>query len=271
MFNSMEFGTYYETIGYELRDALSRYYDAWLEVLSKDENERPLHLSTVEKRRITVILHTCSLLEHNINFYLCTKCDAPAFAEMERKSLKRKWTEFVKQFVLSYEVPPDVLKDLETLVDRRNVMVHAKPMLSIDGDNRHAGNEPSVALDENTFMERCACLPFLLLENLLHYDRGSFIAMSSIRDSCGSVGRELNAARYRFDYIARVPEALLQEIMGQGHSLDRAKLFAALIGEVPRRRSDGSIAVRRNGGIIAILKALKFFEGGSFVLDPSRL
>jgi len=97
------------------------------------------------------------------------------------------------------------------------------------------------------------------------------MTISSVRTSCATVAHELNGARYRCAYLARVPETLLNEIIQQGHSRETAKLFAALIGEMPRRKSDRSIVIRRHGGVIAILKPLKFLESAGFVLDRSDL
>lgn len=273
MFNEMEYGTYYEPIACALRASLSNYFDTWLDILSKEECERPLYLSTIERHRITVIVLSCMLIEHNINFYLSTKCTAARFEKLQRNALVNKWTDVPKEFVPTYTLPvgSELAKDLNALVNRRNAIVHAKPKLSIDGDNRHAGNEPPVELDENAFIERCASMPSRLLEHLLRFDQESFPMMSTITTSCGSVMHELTGARYRVDWLKRIPEELINEIMQQGHRRDRAKLFAALIGEVPKRRSDGSIAVRRYCEEIARLKPLKFFANVGFVLDLREL
>jgi hypothetical protein len=269
MVNEMEFGTYYEAIAWELRGALSRYYDKWLEILCMDEVERPLYLSTIEQKRLTVVVLTCALIEHTINFYLGTKCDTTRFEELQWKNLAKKWTEMPKLFAPKYELPAggELAKDLDAVIGRRNAIMHAKPRLSIDGDNRHAGNEPAIALDENAFIERCASLPVRLLEHLLSFDQDAFMAMCSIRTSCGAVMHELGGARYKFDYAAKLPEDLVGEIMTQGHRRDRARLFAALIGPVPRRRRNGDIAVRRHGEVIEVLKPLKFFASVGFALD----
>ena len=271
MFNEMEFSTYYEAIAFELRASLARYYDVWLDVLCKEEAEQPLYVSTVEQKRINIVVLSCALLEHTINFYLSTKCKGVDFEKLERKSVIKKWTAIPKQFVPAYGLATgsDLEQDLNSVVNRRNAIVHAKPKLSIDGDNRHAGNEPVILLDENEFIGRCATVPFRLLENLLNFDHDAFIAMSSVRTSCGAVMQELNGARSRFNYVARMPEELVAQIREQGYRRDRAKLFAALIGEVPIRRKDGSIPVRRYGEVIALLKPLKFFAASGFMLDLS--
>jgi hypothetical protein len=269
MFKMMEFGTYYEAIACELRGALSRYYDKWLEILCKEEAERPAHLSTIEQKRVTVVVLTCALIEQTVNFYLGIRCDPTRFHKLERENLAKKWKEFPKLFVPSYELPAAgaLAKDHEALISRRNAIMHSKPRLSIDGDKRHAGNEPAIALDENAFIERCAFLPFGLLDHLLSFDQGVFMAMSSIRASCGAVKHELGGARYSFEYAKSLPEELVVEIMKQGHRRDRAKLFASLIGQVPLRRCNGDIAVRRHGEVIEVLKPLRFFASTDFVLD----
>jgi len=269
MFNEMEFGTYYEAIASELRGALSRYYDKWLEILCREEKERPLYLSTIEPKRVTVVVLTCALIEHTFNFYLGTKCDTARFEELQWKNLSQKWKKVPRLFVPAYRLPggTELAKDLNAVIARRNAIMHAKPMLSIDGDNRHAGNEPAITLDENAFIEQCASLPFRLLEHLLSFEQGAFMAMFSIRTSCAAVMQELGGARYRFEYATRLPEELVAEIMEQGHRRDRAKLFAALIGEVPPRRHNGDIAVRRHGEVVQVLKPMKFFASTGFALD----
>jgi hypothetical protein len=271
MVNEMEFGTYYEAIAWELRGALSRYYDKWLEILCQEEVERPLYLSTIEQKRVTVVVLTCALIEHTINFYLGTKCDTTRFEELQWKNLAQKWKNVPRLFATAYRLPggSELARDLDAVINRRNAIMHAKPRLSIDGDNRHAGNEPAIRLDENAFIERCASLPYRLLEHLLSFDRDAFMAMCSVRTSCGAVMHGLGGARYKFDYATKLPEELVGEIMTQGHRRDRARLFAALIGPEPRRRRDGSIAVRRYGEVIAVLEPMKFFDSAGFVLDLS--
>jgi hypothetical protein len=269
MFKEMEFGTYYEAIACELRDALGRYYDSWLEILCREEGERPSYASTIEQKRITVVVLTCALIEHTINFYLGLKCNTADFAELERSSIMKKWTVIPKNLMPAYDLPISsaLYRQLEAVVQRRNAIMHAKSKLSIDGDNRHAGNEPPGVLDENAFIEQSVSLPSQLLDHLLSFDQDAFPPMSSLGTSCGVVMRKVQAARCRLEYLARLPEGLVDEIMAQGHRRDRAKLFAVLIGEVPKQRLDRSIAVRRYGEVIAVLKPLKFFESTGFVLD----
>jgi hypothetical protein len=272
MFQEMRFSTYHELIASDLRAALIRYYDEWLDIVCKEEVERPQFLSSIEEKRISVVVLTCALLENAINFYLCTKCDAARFKDLQRKRLDEKWTTIPREFVPGYNLAAgsELARDLKSLIRRRNVIVHAKPMVSIDGDNRHAGNEPAIAVDENALIERCVSIPFRLLEHLFDFDGQAFMSMISVSTACGSVTQELNGARARLDYAARLPEELVAEIMAQGYRRERARLFAALIGPVPRRRSDGSIPVRRYGEVIALLKPLKSLEGSGFELDLSE-
>lgn len=271
MFDEMKFSTYYEVIASELRRALGRYYDTWQEILCKDENRRELYLSTIEQTRISVVVLTCSLLEHTINFYLCTKCSALEFRKLEREPFLKKWTTIPKSFASSYSIASNsgVLQELRRILRRRVSIVHAKPMLSIDGDNRHPGNVPDIKLDETSLMESCATLPFRLVENLLLSDRDAFFSMSSIRTTCGSVMQGLSGAKHRFEYAKNLPEELVKEIEAHGHSRERARLFASLIGPVPSRYLDKSIAVHRYGETIAVLPPLRFFDSIGFVLDQT--
>jgi hypothetical protein len=261
MVNEMAFSTYHEIIAWELRGALSRYYETWLEVTCKGAVEGHGFITKVEQCRLVVVVLTCALVEHVINFYLCTKCNAVQFHKLERKALLKKWTEEPGKLLTNYKLleQSQLGQDLARLINRRNAIVHAKPMISIDGDNRHAGNEPSMVLDENSFMEGCATLPFLLIENLLKFDHESFNVMFAIRTTCAAVQQELNGARYRLDYLGRLPEKLVTEIMEQGYRRETARLYGALIGEVPRRKPDGTIPVKSFDREIARLKPLKFF------------
>jgi hypothetical protein len=272
MKKDMEFSTYYEVIAAELRDALSRYYDKWLEILCEDEIERPQYLFAIEQKRISVIAMTCALLEHAINFYLCTKCNATQFRDLDRKvSFFDKWNELPKTFFPAYRLNKDLARELKWLIRRRVATVHPKPMLRIDGAEGHKGNAPQIALDENSFIESCASMPFRLVENLLEFDSDSFPEMCSVRTTCGVVARELNGARYRFNYAKNIPEVLLDEIIGQGHSRQRARLFATLIGPSPTIRRDRSISVKLHSREIARLKPLKSLATVGFRLDPAEL
>src|SRR6266481_4356431 len=79
--------------------------NTWLDILCKEEVERPMYISTIEQRRISVVVLTCALLEHTINFYLCTKCSTVRFEELQWKGLVKKWTLIPKEFVPAYDLP----------------------------------------------------------------------------------------------------------------------------------------------------------------------
>lgn len=200
----MEFGTYYEPMACELRAAVGRYYDKWVEVPCKDEGERQFYATTVEQKRITVVLFACAVVENAINFCLGLKYKTSAeFADVERKSILKKWMELAKMLAPAYDLPINcgLYQDLNALVERRNAIMHAKPNLSIEGDNRHAGNEPPCLLDENEIVERCVSLPSRLLEHLLSFDQASFPAMSNLTMSCGAVMREVRTGGRMLEYL----------------------------------------------------------------------
>src|SRR6267142_3783497 len=172
MMNEIGFSTYHEVIACELRAALRRYFEKWDEISDKPEAEQPLYDSTIEQYRISIIVLSSALVEYTINFYISTKCDAKKFKKLDELVFFKKWAEAPKEFVPAYDLPlkSELALDLKKLIDRRNVIVHAKPAISIDGDNRHQGNHPPVALDENDFICRCASLPLRLLDNLLGFE-----------------------------------------------------------------------------------------------------
>jgi hypothetical protein len=88
--------------------------------------EKPLYNTTIEQYRISVVVLCAVLAEYSINFYLSAKCEAAKFAELEGRSLFKKWTELPKQFLPAYKLPPnsELAGDLLRLIDRRNSIVH---------------------------------------------------------------------------------------------------------------------------------------------------
>src|ERR1700722_17331711 len=90
-FKEMSFSTYHEVIVWELRAAIGRYFDFLEDLAWKEERENVLYLGTMEQHRLPIIILSCTLLEHAINFYLCTKCQAEEFEKIERRSLLDKW------------------------------------------------------------------------------------------------------------------------------------------------------------------------------------
>lgn len=258
----MGFSTYHEIIADELRAALRRYFEQWDEILDKPEAERPLHDATIEQYRISIIILCSVLAEYSINFYLSTKFDAKKFKDLEQKSLIKKWAEIPKQFLPAYELPPKLKEDLSKLNERRIMIVHPKPAMSIDGDNRHQGNHPPVTLDENDFICRCASLPLRLVENLLQFDRKGFSALDIVlRIPCGTVAGECSnweAKRERKEFY---PPKLIREIVRQGYSRKVANKCAILFHDNPPvLEKVECIVVRYMGKEIARLKPLKFYN-----------
>jgi hypothetical protein len=218
MKNEMGFSTYHEIIAGELRAASRRYFEKWDEILDQPVTEKPLYNTTIEQYRISVVVLCAVLAEYSINFYLSAKCEAAKFAELEGRSLFKKWTELPKQFLPAYKLPPnsELAGDLLRLIDRRNSIVHPKPAMSIDGDNRHAGNHPPVALDENDFICKCASVPFRLVDNLLKFDQKGFSELDILRLPCSMVLNECSIWEERRKRSALYPAELIREIMRQG-------------------------------------------------------
>lgn len=263
MKNEMGFSTYHEIIGDELRAALRRYFEKWDEILDLPAAERPLYDSTIEQYRVSVVVLCSVLAEYSINFYLSTKCDATRFRKLERNELFKKWTELPKEFLPAYELSANskLAKDLSKLINRRNVIVHPKPAMSIDGDNRHQGNHPPVALDENDFICRCASVPFRLVDNLLKFDQKGFTELSVLRLPCGTVAGECSNWKEKRKISAKYPRELIREIMRQGYSRKIANLCAIQFRDnPPALEKVECVVVRLMGKEIAKLRPLKFYN-----------
>lgn len=265
----MTFSTYHEIVANVLRAAIRRYFKLWEDVGLKDEAEREQWASTIEQPRLEIVVLSAVLLESCINFYLCTKCDAARFKEIEdnRKtgSLFRKWTRAPKLFVPAFSLPDnhELAKDLRKLIDRRNDIVHSMPLIRIDGDNRHAGNEPVVQYDQHEFIGRSATLPFRLIDHLLHFDHNSFNGLFTLRTYAGAVANEFEGGQRRLEVRATIPKALIAEIMAQGHDREIAISCALRIGPQPRYDEDGKITVWLGLRKSIRLEPLKFFAAAS--------
>jgi hypothetical protein len=259
MINEIAFDDYHQIIAWELRAAIARYYDRWEEILDKDEQEREFWTSTIEQARIGVVVFSCALVEYAINFYICVKTDSKEFSKLDRKSLLSKWTEVPREFSKKYELPEnsELRNDLIRLIARRKAIVHPKPTISIDGDNRHKGNEPMTVLDEHEFIGRCATLPFRLVQGLPHSETGEWMVMLNIQDCCGGAANEFEKGRRRLELASKYPRELIKEIMQQGHSRRTALMCAILMGDKPETDEAGNILIRH--GKTITLRPLKFF------------
>lgn len=263
MFNEMRYSDYDGVISWELRDAIRRYYGTWEEVLDDEPAKRALWTRAIEQRRLAVVVLSSALLECSINFYLCTKCGAKRFKQIETDkrigTFFGKCTEAPKEFLKSYSVLPDseLALDLRRLIDRRKAIVHPKPMLSIDGDNRHKGNEPSAKWDEHEFVGRCATLPFRFVDHLINEDPDCFRYMHTLRISCGRAAHEFETGQRRLEIAAKYPRELIKEIMDQGFDRNTAVLCAILIGDKPKVDESGNIVIQHSKAIT--LRPLKFF------------
>jgi len=260
--NEMEYGDYHELIAWELRYIVRRYSEYWEMLMYKEEHERPRYTNEVEIRRLTVVVLTCVFLESVINFYLCTKLSTDDFQKVDRLGLEKKWSQIPASFLTGYSLSssPDLLRDLHEVTQRRHAIAHSKPKISIDGDNRHAGNEPTPQLDEHAFIGRCASLPERLVANLLNSDSDSHFLHLIIQNLCASIASEIRYGEYWIKQCGTEPEALVIEIMSQGYDRETARRFAVYIGEFPKRDRIGKIIVRRGRTEVARLNPLKFLE-----------
>jgi hypothetical protein len=262
MFKEMEFSTYHEIIAWELRHSIRRYADMWISVLCKEPTEHQLYGQSMEQMRLSVVVFASCLLESSINFFLCTQCTAVQFEKFDKFSLADKWAKLPKNFAPNYELTHELQQDLQDIIARRKAIVHAKPKISIDGDNRHAGNEPPGALDEHEFIGRCCTLPFRLIEHLLGFkgESDTFALLSDVRLHCGIAADEFEKADRRIGWYTNVPPALVDEIMAQGHKRETAVEYAVQIGGFPHRDTEGNILVKATRKVTIQLKPLEFFQ-----------
>jgi hypothetical protein len=229
--------------------------------LDKPEAEQFGYDSTIEQYRISVIVLSSALVEYVINFYLSIKCDAKKFKKLDELGFFKKWLEGPKKFVPAYKLPLRLAIDLKKLINRRNVIVHAKPVISIDGDNRHQGNHPPVALDENNFIGRCASLPLRLLDNLLGFDLKAYMELNILHIPCGNVAGVYSGWQGKCKVAALFPRELIREIMQQGYSRKIAVECAIQFRRKPPVLEKAEyIIVRWMGKEIAKLKPLKFYN-----------
>ncbi len=254
-FNEIRFSTYHEVIADELRLSIRRYNDAWEEVLWNGWQKSEYYASWIERRRFPVIVWTWTLLENLANFYISTKCDAEVFSELQKSELK--WIAVPKLFTPTYSCPADIVTDLNRLATRRNAVIHGKPLVSIDGDNRQAGNEPAITVDEHEFMTAIATLPRRLIDNLLQHDP-SFHLLSGFRVLCGQVAQEFHTGEVRQKSLFKHPRALIEELMEQGFDRSKAIECAILLGEKPKLDETGNYTIHLGGKKVQV-KPLKFF------------
>jgi len=253
------YSAYHEIIVYELRAAIRRYSDQWEDMLWKGLKNSELHAPQIEQYRLPIVVLSCTLLECVINFYLSMNCDAERFKKLDRKSLFQKWAEIPKEFNSNYSLPPAIAADLEKLIQRRVAIVHPKPYLSMDGDNRHSGNPPSIDTDEDEFVGRCSRLPTMLLENLLFTEGGYDVLLYDMKIWCGTVANEFDLGQRRQKALFAEPRELIEQLTEQGFSRRQAVRYAIYLKNNPKKDEAGNYVIYPGGKVV--IKPLKYFEG----------
>lgn len=186
------------------------------------------------------------------------KCDAKRFDKLERKGLLEKWVDVPKEFNPNYSVPSAIASDLDTLINRRKAIVHPKPYMSLDGDNRHAGNHPSIEVDENDFIGQYSLLPLRLLENLLSTEGRYDVLLYDIKIWCGTVASEFDSGQRRQKALFREPRELIEQLVEQGFPRQKAVRYATHLKNNPKKDEFGNYVIYPGGKVV--IKPLKFFE-----------
>jgi len=252
------YGTYHEVIERELRASIERYFEFLWELHWKQKQGDESYLVPIEQRRLPVIILSCTLLECAINFYLCIKCDAKQFEKLDKKGLFEKWTEVPKQFFPNYNIQSasGLKEDLRKLIDRRKAIIHSKPMIIVDGGNQHKGNEPEIAFDEHSFIERCVTLPYRLSDNLF----GGDMHLWGLHQTCGSVVNVFQRENRKFKLKTNIPRELILEIMEQGLDRETAITCAMMVQAGRKPDENGRIVLYPRNGLRVKIKPLKFLD-----------
>jgi hypothetical protein len=192
-------------IGKALDLQITQYKELWNEVqefgatsMGKSESDRwILYFERfglrVDSSRLIISLLVCSYLEAMANYYLSLKTDVDQFALLERASLLEKWIIIPRFFNPEYRLPKNgqLYQDLKLLISERNVIVHSKPLIKIDGVIVHKGNTTKNLADGHKITLRSASLPERLLKFLWKYDKSTEVNLLVF--SCGYNLAEFNS------------------------------------------------------------------------------
>jgi len=168
---SVSFSGFHMLLAKSLKHQAKEYF-AYYAKNRKNHGEMVEMMDSIEERRIVLILLTSSLIEAIVNLYLSLKLPAFQFLDLERRPLLHKLAEVPRQFLPAYDFPQagDLYQSLETLVERRNWIVHMKPELERAGQRIHQGNFPRFGRSDHDVILGWLALPLKLVEHLSKYD-----------------------------------------------------------------------------------------------------
>lgn len=126
----------------------------------------------VEESKIIFVVCAASYIEALANYYLSVRLDPSQFELLEQSPVVDKWTIVPSLIVKSYSFPKgeSLYEDLNTLIQRRNGIAHAKPELIVAGKKHHSGNHPRSEIEHKKVL-KWITLPGRLIEHLRTQDQ----------------------------------------------------------------------------------------------------
>ncbi len=144
----------------------------------KRNTMRKIELKTI------IEIETCTLVEALANLYLALKCDAGLFASLENVRLLEKWCSMPRLFNPEYKLDKSTVlyRNLDDLIQRRNLIVHYKPAIVKSGVTIHKGKFPKKQNNEDKLILAFTQLPIQLLDNLKKYDNCMSVETAQVRE-----------------------------------------------------------------------------------------
>ncbi len=129
---------------------------------------------SISEYRLKLVLLAHALLESTINYIFAQKLSSQEYAVFEKISFIDKWLVFPKFLFEKYNIDKtgQVYELLNLLNRARNSIAHSKPMVIIDDDVIHKGNNHDFGSkdQESNFFLRLKSLPTILMEEYCKFD-----------------------------------------------------------------------------------------------------
>lgn len=170
-------------LSYALKKAKEEHKALYDEIANfkPDENntqyppEFAFHLAFADKVSISelnIVLIASSLVKACANLFYAKKTDTEMFSILERTTPIQKWTTLPKLFIPNYSLPKSEkkYKTLKVLNERRNSLMHPKPLMSKGEKVLHQGNLYTKTSNEFALHLDFCELPHQLVQNLKSFD-----------------------------------------------------------------------------------------------------
>lgn len=190
------FSCYHQYIATALAREMNVYFEhsEYIFERSKQRDKRgnsPVYTnpdrSKTEEQRLKIVLLSANYIEALANNYLSIKLGAREFEAVEQIEILKKWTALPGVFLPEYEFRKDesIYDSLKMLIGQRNVIVHMKPRITLNGEVVKKGNV-SKKFNIHKYIEKWDGLPEQLINLLGKYDQShefqQFRALTFIDD-----------------------------------------------------------------------------------------